>query len=331
MSRSTRRALLAATLLTIAHAAGIPTAGAASPGSDFPNKPIRVIVPVTAGGSTDVIARMVCQRMSEILNRPIVVDNRPGAGSIIGTDLVAKSQPDGYTLLMAFATHVATPFMTSKLPYDPVRDFQPISLLATQPLVLIVNPNVPARSLKELIALAKAQPGKLNFGMASTGSASHIAGEAFKIMTGTDIVGIPYPGAAPAQQALAGNQVQLMFANIQTAIGLMKINRAVPLGSATDKRSSFFPDVPTLGEQGLPAFEVEPWQGIIGPRGMPKHVVDTLHKAAAQAVRAPDMLEKLAATGSTPVGSTPAEFEARIAVQMKVWGEVIRKAGIKVE
>lgn len=322
------RRLLVATAFSIAGATVCVPCGAAQ---QYPAKPIRMIVPVTPGGSTDVTARIVSQKMSEILGRPIVIDNRPGASSIVGSEMVARAAPDGYTLLMAYATHITTPWLHRTVPYKTEEDFKAVSLLATQPIVVIVNAALPVRSIKELIGLAKAQPGKLNYGLPSPGSASHVAGESFKLMTGTDIVAIPYSGAAPAQQALAGNQIQLMFANIQTAITMAKIGKAVPIGVGTEERSQHFPDVPTLAEQGLPAFEVEPWQGILGPKYLPREIVDTLYRAAVQSVRSPDVVEKLLATGSTPVGSTPAEFEARIKSQLKSWGEVIRKSGMRGE
>lgn len=306
---------------------GIPHAIAQS----YPNKPIRMIVPVTPGGSTDATARIVTPKMSDLLGRSIIVDNRPGANSIIGTEMVAKAAPDGYTLLMGFATHITTPALYSKLPYNTRDDFQAISLLATQPLIVIVNAQNPVRSIKELVALAKASPGKLNYGLPGGGSAAHIAGETFKIITGAEITAVPYKGAAPAQAALAGNEVQLMFANIQTGITMSKSGRVFVIGVATEKRLPQFPDVPTLAEQGIPKFEVEPWQGILGPKRMPRAVVDALHRAAAASVRSPDVIEKLLATGSTPIGSTPEEFEARIKMQLKSWGDVIRKAGIRAE
>jgi tripartite-type tricarboxylate transporter receptor subunit TctC len=297
----------------------------------YPERPVRMVVPVTPGGSTDVTARIVAQKMSEWLGKPIVVDNRPGANSIIGTDIVAKSAPDGYTLLCAFATHITTPALYSKLPFDTVRDFAPISLLATQPLIVIVNTQTPIRSIKELIASASAAPGKLNYGLPGGASAAHIAGELFKLITGAKINAVPYKGAAPAQVALLGNEVQLMFANLQTGIAMAKSGRITVIGVATEKRLTQFPDVPTLGEQGIPKFEVEPWQGLLAPTRTRGAIIAILHQAAVKTVHSPDVLDKLLATGSTPVGSTPATFESRIHAQLKSWGEVIRKAGIKGE
>lgn len=295
----------------------------------YPTKPIRMVVPVTPGGSTDVTARIVAQKMSDLMGKPIVVDNRPGANSIIGTELVAKSAADGYTLLCAFATHITTPALYSKLPYNTTEDFQAISLLATQPLIVIVNNQTPVRSIKELIAAAKANPGKLNFGLPGGASAAHIAGELFKLITGTNINAVPYKGAAPAQVALLGNEVQLMFANLQTGIAMAKTGRITVIGVATEKRLPQYPDVPTLEEQGIPKFEVEPWQGLLAPRRTPRAVIDAVNRAAVATVRAPDIIDRLAATGSTPVGSTPEAFEARIQSQIKSWGDVIRKAGIR--
>ena len=306
---------------------GIPHAYA----QPYPSRPIRMVVPVTPGGSTDSTARIVAQKMSELMGRPIIVDNRPGGNSIIGTELVAKAAPDGYTLLLAFATHITTPALHSKLPYNTVNDFQPISLLATQPLIVITNNQTPVKSIKELVALAKANPGKLNFGLPGGGSAAHIAGEMFKIITGTDINSVPYKGAVPAHIALVGNEVQLMFANIQTGIAMAKTGRITVIGVATEKRLTQYPDVPTLAEQGIPKFEVEPWQGLLAPKRTPRAVIDAVHRAAVASVQSPEVIDKLVATGSTPATSTPEAFEARINAQLKSWGEVIRKAGIRGE
>jgi tripartite-type tricarboxylate transporter receptor subunit TctC len=307
--------------------AGVQQAGA----QHYPARPIRLIVPVTPGGSTDTTARIVGQKMSELLGKPVIVDNRPGGNSIIGTELVAKAAPDGYTLLCAFATHISTPLLHDKLPYNTLEDFQPITLLATQPLIVIANTQTPVRSIKELIAMAKAHPGKLHFGLPGGGSAAHIAGEMFKIITGADIKSVPYKGATPAQVALLGNEVQLMFANIQTGVTMAKTGRITLLGVGAAKRLAQYPDVPTFAEQGMPKFEVEPWQGLIAPRRTPRAVIDTLHKAAVNAVQSPDANEKLVATGSTPATSTPEAFDARIRSQLKSWGEVIRKAGMRGE
>lgn len=297
----------------------------------YPNKTIRLIVPVTAGGSTDTVARIVTARMGEIVGQQFIIDNRPGAGSIVGADIVAKAAPDGYTLLMTYAPHITTPFLHKNVPYDTLRDFTPITLVATQPLMIVVNTAVPARSIKELVALAKAKPGQLNYGLTPAGSAGHVAGEMFKLMTGTDIVPVPFRGGAPAQIALASNEVQLIFANTLTGMAMVKAGKAVVIGVATDKRLAVFPDVPTFTEQGFPRFEVEPWQGLFGPRGLPRPIVDQLRNAAVEAMRDPGVRDKLAATGSTIIGSTPEEFDARIRSQLKSWGEVIRKSGMKGE
>ncbi len=297
----------------------------------YPARPIRMIVPVTPGGSTDSTARIVGQKMSDLLGKPIIVDNRPGGNSIIGTEIAAKAAPDGYTLLCAFATHITTPLLYAKLPYNTAADFQAITMLATQPLIVIANTQTPVKSIKEIVAMAKAAPGKLNFGLPGSGSAAHVATEMFKIISGADIKSVPYKGAAPAQVALLGNEVQFMFANIQTGVTLAKTGRITVIGVGTEKRLSQYPDVPTLAEQGIPKFEVEPWQGILAPKRTPRAVIDTLHKAAVSSVQSPGVIERLAATGSTPVTSTPEAFEARINSQLKSWGEVIRKAGMRAE
>jgi tripartite-type tricarboxylate transporter receptor subunit TctC len=298
---------------------------------DYPNKSIRMIVPVTAGGSTDVVARIVTARMGELLGQQFVIDNRAGAGSMVGSDIVAKAVPDGYTLLMAYAPHITTPYLHKNVPYDTLKDFTPVTLVATQPLMIVVNAAVPVRSIKELVALAKAKPGQLNYGLSPAGSAGHVAGEMFKLMTGTNIVPIPYKGGASSQAALASNEVQLIFANTLTGMAMVKAGKAVVIGVAAEKRLAIFPDVPTFTEQGFPKFEVEPWQGILGPRGLPKPVVERLYKATVETLRDAGVREKLAATGSTIVGSTPGEFDARIRSQLKSWGDVIRKSGMRGE
>jgi tripartite-type tricarboxylate transporter receptor subunit TctC len=298
---------------------------------DYPNKSIRLIVPVTAGGSTDVVARITTAKVSELLGQQFIIDNRPGAGSMVGSDIVAKAAPDGYTLLMAYAPHITTPFLYKNVPYDVVRDFTPITLVATQPLMIVVNPAVPVRSIRELVALAKAKPGQLNYGLSPSGSAGHVAGEMFKLMAGVDIVAIAYKGGAPSQTALASNEVQLIFANTLTGMGMVKAGKAVVIAIATDKRSPLFPDVATFAEQGFPKFEVEPWQGILGPRGLPRPVVERIYRATVEALRDPGVRERLAATGSTLVASTPEEFDARVRSQLKSWGEVIRKSGMRAE
>ncbi|MCC6535832.1 MAG: tripartite tricarboxylate transporter substrate binding protein [Burkholderiales bacterium] len=297
----------------------------------YPVKPIRVIVPVTAGGSTDHTARVVMHKMSALLGQPIIVDNRPGAHSIIGTDIVAKAHPDGYTLLVAFAAHISTTVMASNLPFDTVKDFQGVSLLATQPLIVLVSNQIAPRSIKDLIAFAKASPGKLNYGLPGTGGAAHIAAEMFRLITATNIVAVPYKGAAPAQLALSRNEVQFMFANIQTGIAMAKGGRATVIAIATDKRSTYFPEVPTFAEQGIAKFDVEPWQGLLAPSRVPRAVISALHRAAVGAIQSPEVAEKLLAVGSTPVGSDPDAFDARISAQLKSWGEVVARAGLKLD
>jgi tripartite-type tricarboxylate transporter receptor subunit TctC len=329
MARSSHRLLVACLVTATSLTSWAQSKSGPAPG--YPDKSIRMIVPVTAGGSTDIVARITTARMSELLGQPFVIDNRAGAGSMIGSDIVAKSAPDGYTLLMAYAPHITTPFLHKNVPYDTLRDFTPVTLVATQPLMIVVNAAVPVRSIKELVALAKAKPGQLNYGLSPAGSAGHVAGEMFKLMTGTNIVPIPYKGGAPSQAALASNEVQLIFANTLTGMAMVKAGKAVVIGVATEQRLPMFPDVPTFTEQGFPKFEVEPWQGILGPRGLPRPIVDRIHKATVEALRDPGVREKLAATGSTIVGSTPEEFDARIRAQLKSWGEVIRKSGMRGE
>src|SRR5436190_11110451 len=239
----------------------------------YPVKPIRFVVPYPAGGPLDTVARLLGQKVSESVKQPVIVDNKPGAGGNIGADAVAKSPADGYTLLMgAVATHAINPTLYASIPYDPVRDFQPITQVASTPNVLIVNPSVPATNVREFIAYAKANPGKLNFGSGSTGSAGHLAGELFKTMAGVEMIHVPYKGAAPAMQDLIGGQVQLMFDNYASAATQVRAGKVKALAVTTAKRSALAPDLPTIAESGLPGFDINTWFGIFAPAGTPREI-----------------------------------------------------------
>jgi len=317
-------------LITTAVAAlALPAQGWAQAPS-YPTKAIRMIVPVTPGGSTDVVGRIIGNRLREAFGESVVVDNRPGAGSIPGSEIVARAAPDGYTLLFGYITHTTTPFLHSKVPYDAVKDFTPVSLVATQPIVVVTNTSVPANTLKELIALSRAKPGQLHYGVAATGSAGHVAAEMFKMLTGADFVAVPYKGGAPVQVALQSGEVQLAFASTTSALAQIRAGKLRTLATTGAKRIAYLPDVPTIEEAaGLKGFEVSPWQGILGPARLPRPIVDRLHGAIVRMLKQPETIERLAATGTDPVGSTPEEFAAHIRRELEQFGKVIKASGMR--
>jgi tripartite-type tricarboxylate transporter receptor subunit TctC len=298
----------------------------------FPNKPIRFVVPYPAGGPLDTIARLLGQKVAESTKQPVVVDNKPGAGGNIGADLVAKSPADGYTILMgAVATHAINPTLYASIPYDPVKDFAPITQVASTPNVLVVNPSVPASNVREFIAHAKANPGKLNFGSGSTGSAGHLAGELFKASAGVEMTHVPYKGAAPAMQDLVGGQIQLMFDNLASALGQVKAGRVKALAVTTAKRTALAPELPTIAESGLPEFDISTWFGVFAPAGTPRDALDRLHAEFTKALASPDVREKMLALGAEPVGSRPEEFAAYIRAERDKYARVIKASGAKAD
>ena len=304
----------------------------AAAAQSYPSKPIRFVVPYPPGGPLDTVARLLGQKVSESVKQPVIVDNKPGAGGNIGADAVAKSPADGYTILMgAVATHAINPTLYASIPYDPVKDFQPVTQLASTPNVLIVNNSVPASNVREFIAYAKANPGKLNFGSGSTGSAGHLAGELFKTMAGVDMTHVPYKGAAPAMQDLIGGQVQVMFDNFASANTQMKAGKVKALAVTTAKRSTLAPELPTIGESGLPGFDINTWFGIFVPAGTPRDVVDRLHAEFTRALALPDIRERLVNLGAEPVGNRPEEFAAYIRSEGEKYARVIKASGAKAD
>jgi len=298
----------------------------------YPSKPIRFVVPYPAGGPLDTIARLLGQKVSESVKQPVVVDNKPGAGGNIGADAVAKSPADGYTILMgAVATHAINPTLYASIPYDPVRDFIPVTQVASTPNVLVVNPSVPAASVREFIAYAKANPGKLNFGSGSTGSAGHLAGELFKTQAGVEMTHVPYKGAAPAMNDLVGGQIQLMFDNLASSLGQVKAGRVRALAVTTARRTSLAPDLPTIAESGLPGFDINTWFGIFVPANTPREVVERLHAEFTRALALPDVKERMLALGAEPVGSRPDEFAAYIRAEGEKYARVIKASGAKAD
>ncbi len=318
---------LFACLLVLALAPGLAQADA------YPSKPIRLVVPYPPGGPLDIMARAIGQKFAETWNQPVVVDNRAGAGGNIGADLVAKSPADGYTLLMgAVATHAINPVLYSKIPYDPIKDFAPVALVAQVPNILVVNPAVPAKSVRELIELARAKPGSLNFASGSTGSTGHLAGELFNTMAGVKMVHIPYKGSAPATTDLLAGQVQLMFDNLASALPNVRAGKLRALAVTTLARSPAVPDLPTVAEAGLPGFDLTTWFGLMVPAGTPAEIVSKLNAETVRALAAKDMRERLEKMGTEPPpNNTPEHFAAFIRNEAAKYAKVVKASGAKVE
>jgi tripartite-type tricarboxylate transporter receptor subunit TctC len=299
----------------------------------YPTRPIRLVVPYPPGGPLDIMARAIGQKLTEAWHQPVVVDNRAGAGGNIGADLVAKSPADGYTLLMgAVATHAINPSLYSKIPYDPVKDFAPVALVAQVPNILVVNPAVPAKTVRELIELARAKPGYLNFASGSTGSTGHLAGELFNTMAGVKMVHIPYKGAAPATADLLAGQVQLMFDNLASALPNVKAGKLRALAVTTLARSPAMPDLPTIAESGLPGFDLTTWFGLMVPAGTPPEIVAKLNAEVVRALNANDMRERLEKMGAEPpANNTPEHFAAFIRAEAAKYARVVKDSGAKVD
>ncbi len=306
-------------------------AAAAAPAQTWPQKPVRLVAPYPPGGPIDISARLLAPRLQEALGQPVVVENKPGAGGNIGADFVAKSAPDGHTLVIgAIATHAINPWLYAKMPYDPLKDFRHVALIVQVPNVLVVNNDLPANSVRDLIALAKSRPGKLDFASGSTGSTGHLAGEMFKLMTGTYLVHIPYKGAAPAVADLMAGRVHLMFDNLASALPNVKAGKVRALAVTTKKRSSFLPELPTLDESGLKGFDMTTWWGVMAPAKTPQAVVARLNAEIFKALDLPDVKDRLRAMGSeTPSVRTPDAFTAFVASELKTYGELVRRSGAK--
>ena len=298
----------------------------------YPTKPIRIVVPFAAGGSTDILARSIGQRLNEALRSPVIVDNRPGGAGVIGADHVAKSAADGYTLLMATNTTVAVaPHLYSKLPYNPLRDFVPVSEIAYNPQFLDIHPSIPVKTVKELIALARSRPGQLNYGSAGQGSTSHMAMELFKSMSKVDIVHVPYKGTGPALIDLLGGHLPMMFDVVLTTLPHMKSGKLRVLGVSSLRRADVAPEIPTIAETGLPGFEALVWFGLVLPAGTPAEIVNRLSTELGAIVRQPKLRETFTVQGLTAVGSGSAEFAAKIRKEYDMWGKLVRDARIKLD
>jgi tripartite-type tricarboxylate transporter receptor subunit TctC len=307
-------------------------AASASAADVYPQRPVRIVVPFPAGGPADALARMVGDKLQASLGQPVVVDNRPGAGGNIGLELVAKSPPDGHTLALAPAGNLTVnPSLYRNVPYDVARDFAPVTVIAAVPNVLVVNAQVPAKDLAELIAYAKANPAKLNYASPGPGSGAHLAGELLKSSAGIEMVHVPFNGIAPAVTAVVGGDVQVMFAGSTSAMPHVATGKLRALGVASPKRMVSTPALPTIDESGLPGFDVTSWYSIVAPAATPPRVVERLQQEIAKALDTPDVKAKLAALGAEPVGNTPAEFAAMIKSESAKWGKIVREAGIKPE
>ncbi len=297
----------------------------------YPVKPIRVVVPYAPGGSTDVVMRIVAPRMSESLGQQVVVENRPGGSSTIGLDIAAKSPPDGYTLGVANITFGANPSLFKKMPFDSEKDLLPVSLVSIVTLVLTVHPSVPARSVKQLIALAKDKPGSLNYGSAGNVSANHLATERFSYMTGIKMVHIPYKGGGPAVISIVSGETAILMATIPSSIQHFQSGRLIPLAVTSPKRNAALPDIPSIAEAGVPGYEAIEWNGVMVPAGTPPAVISRLHQAIARALAVPEVKERILALGADPVGSSPEEFGAFIKKEIATWSKVIKEVGITIE
>jgi tripartite-type tricarboxylate transporter receptor subunit TctC len=298
---------------------------------DYPVKPIRLIVSSAPGGGIDITSRTIQPKLSEYLGRPLVLEYRPGGNTIIGTEAVARAAPDGYTLLTAAGAFTVVPHITGKMPYDPVKDFAPISQVVQMPNILVAHPSLPARSVKELVALGKSRPGQVNYSAGSAGSNPHLAMELFLSMTGTKIVHVPYKGQGPSVIAVVSGEVSLMMGNVLSALPHVKNGRLRAIGVTSAKRAAVAPEVPTVAETGVPGYEVVQWYGLLAPANTPRDIIAKVHSATTRALQDPATRQRFIAEGGEPVGNTPEEFTAIIGAELKKWGKVIREAGIKPE
>ncbi len=298
----------------------------------YPTKPIRMIVGYPPGGGTDIVARVMAQKLTENFGHTVVVDNRGGATGNIGTEIAARATPDGYTILMGnVAPNAINVSLFKTIPFDPVKDFAPISLVALTPNILVVHPSLPAKSVKDLIVLAKAKPGTFNYASAGIGSSSHLAGALFGILTGTNIVHVPYKGGGPAMVDVLSGQIQLYFATMPAAMPHVKSGKLRPVAVTTEKRSQTLPEFPTIAESGVTGYEAATWYALLAPVQVPRAIITRLHGEVVKILAAPDLRDKLKSQGFEPVGNTPDQFAAYIKSEIAKWGKVIRDAGIRAE
>ena len=297
----------------------------------YPNRTIRLVVGFTPGGGVDINARLLAPKLAELLGQPVIVENRPGAGTNIANEHVARAAPDGYTLLVNTPAVAINMALYRKLPYDTLRDLTAVSIFSESPNILVVNSGVAARDVKELVELARAKPGRLNYSSAGTGTTQHLAGELLKLRTGADVVHVPYKGTAPSLTALVAGEVDMTFANIPAILPHVKSGRLRPLASTGDKRAELMPDVPTMKEAGIDGVEVVVWYGVLAPAATPREIVSMLANAVIRAARSPDIRQRLLEQGAEPVGSTPEAFDKVLRAEVAKWTEVMGVAGIRAE
>ncbi|MBI3936523.1 MAG: tripartite tricarboxylate transporter substrate binding protein [Betaproteobacteria bacterium] len=325
-----RNLALLTACLAVCAAAWAP--GSAISAQAYPARPLRLVVPFAPGGGNDIVARAIALRLTEALGQPVVVDNRGGAGGIIGTDTVAKAQPDGYTIGMGSTSALAiNPALFKKLPFDPVRDFAPITLVASAPYILSVHPSVPAKSVKEFIALAKAKPETLHFSSAGNGATNHLAGEIFKTATGIDMVHVPYKGAGPAMFDAIAGQVQLTFGPMVSTLPHVRSRKLRGLGVSSAKRSSVAPELPTIAESGVPGYEVVNWYGMVAPASTPRTIVDRLNREIVRIIRSKELKERLTSEGAEVIANAPDAFAAFIKSELGKWGKAVRDAKVTLD
>ena len=311
-------------LAVLAALAALPAAA-----QTYPNRPIRLVVPSSPGGGTDITGRIVANKLSEQLGQQVVVDNRAGAGTIIGIEIVAKAPPDGYTLLMGLSTLAINPSMYAKLPYDALRDLAPISLAVLSPNILTVHPSVPAKTVKEFIALAKAKPGTITFGSAGQATSPHLSGELLKVLAKIDIVHVPFKGSGQSVISSISGEIAANFPSVPTAIPYIKAGKLRGLGVTMAKRTAALPDVPSIAEAGVPGYEATQWFGMLAPAGTPRPIIDRLNHEMVKLLKSPEVRDRLIADGTDPTPTTPEEFGAYIKSETEKWTKVIKAAGIK--
>ena len=316
-------------LLAAALALAAPLAPAAAQ-TDYPNRPVRLIIPFPPGGSNDVVGRVIAQHLGEALGKQVIVDNRGGAGGVIGTEQAAKAPADGYTLLVISLAHAVNPWLY-KLPYDPIKDFVPIGIMGAGPNVVAVNPELPVKSIKELIALAKSKPGDLQYASAGVGSFQHLGGELFKLEAGIDMLHVPFKGGGPAMIDVVGGHTKVVFSSLVQTTPHIKSGKLRALAVGSKERSKVLPDVPSVSEAGVPSYEAVNWWGIVAPAGTPQPIIDRLHKALTAAQDSPEVEKQFATEGATVIKKSPTEFGAFMVSETKKWEQVVKKGGIKAQ
>jgi tripartite-type tricarboxylate transporter receptor subunit TctC len=302
---------------------------AAAHGLDYPAKPVRLVVGQTPGGATDIVARAIAQKLGESLGQSVIVDNRSGAAGSIGAALVAKSPPDGYTLLVVSSSFSINPGLYSDLPFDPVKDLAPVTLIAEAPFLLVVNPSLPAKGVNELIALAKARPGALTFSSGGNGSSGHLAGEFFKNLAGVALIHVPYKGAAPATVDVIAGQIDMTFASVVSALPHVKAGKLRALGVTGARRSPAVPQVPTIAEAGVKGYRTMTWYGMLAPAGTASAIIGKLNTETLRALQLPDLKERMSGEGAEPIGSTPAQFASYLDAEIRKWTKVIKDSGVR--